>query len=141
MNDVLMNVIKQVPSDFYLQTHSTNPLLTTTSISNAVDAFLANYPSNDSLFSVTKKHVRYWDSLARPLNHNQNILLRTQDLPPIFEENSCMYLFTKEILERKHNRIGDRPIMFEIDEIEAQDIDVEINFIVAELLYKHTSQK
>jgi CMP-N-acetylneuraminic acid synthetase len=52
-----------------------------------------------------------------------------------------MYLFTKEILERKHNRIGDRPIMFEIDEIEAQDIDVEINFIVAELLYKHTSQK
>lgn len=141
MNDVLMNIIKQIPSDFYLQTHSTNPLLSPSSISNAISTFLANYPSNDSLFSVTKKHVRYWDSLARPINHNQNILLRTQDLPPVFEENSCMYLFTSEILERKHNRIGDRPIMFEIDEIESQDIDVEINFIVAELLYKHTSKK
>jgi CMP-N-acetylneuraminic acid synthetase len=90
----------------------------------------------DSLFSVTRKHVRFWDSLARPINHNQNILLRTQDLPPIFEENSCFYVFTKSILERKHNRIGDRPFLFEMPEIEAQDIDVEFNFIVAELLYK-----
>lgn len=77
--------------------------------------------------------------LARPINHNQNILLRTQDLPPIFEENSCMYLFSKEILLRKHNRIGDRPFLFEMPEIEAQDIDVELNFKVAEFLYKEVN--
>jgi CMP-N-acetylneuraminic acid synthetase len=90
----------------------------------------------DSLFSVTRKNVRYWDILARPINHNQNILLRTQDLPPIFEENSCMYLFSKDILTRKHNRIGDRPYLYEMPEIEAQDIDVELNFKVAEFLFK-----
>jgi CMP-N-acetylneuraminic acid synthetase len=47
-----------------------------------------------------------------------------------------MYMFTKSILEQKHNRIGDRPYLFEIPEIEAHDIDVELNFIVAEFLYK-----
>jgi CMP-N-acetylneuraminic acid synthetase len=136
MNDVLLNIINQVQSNFYLQTHSTNPILSSNTITAGIEKFYAVYPMYDSLFSVTKKQVRYWDELARPINHNQAILLRTQDLPPVYEENSCMYLFTKDILERKHNRIGDRPYMFEIDEIEAQDIDVEFNFIVAELLYK-----
>ncbi|HEX8023215.1 acylneuraminate cytidylyltransferase family protein [Mucilaginibacter sp.] len=136
MNDVLLNCIEQVPSDFYLQTHSTNPILSTKTITEAIGKFFSLYPMYDSLFSVTKRNVRFWDSLARPINHNQNILLRTQDLPPIFEENSCIYIFTKAILERKHNRIGDRPFLFEMAEIEAQDIDVELNFIVAELLYK-----
>jgi CMP-N-acetylneuraminic acid synthetase len=62
--------------------------------------------------------------------------LRTQDLPPIYEENSCMYLFSQDILERKHNRIGDRPYLLEIPAEEAQDIDVELDFQLAELLYK-----
>ncbi|AMR34049.1 acylneuraminate cytidylyltransferase [Mucilaginibacter sp. PAMC 26640] len=136
MNDVLMNSINQVPSEFYLQTHSTNPILSAKTVAAGIKKFFEVYPMYDSLFSVTRKNVRYWDSLARPINHNPNILLRTQDLPPIFEENSCMYLFTKEILAKKHNRIGDRPFLFEMMEEEAQDIDVELNFIMAELLYK-----
>lgn len=138
MNDVLLNIINQVDSDFYLQTHSTNPLLSTATIEDGIQKFKQLYPMYDSLFSVTKKNVRYWDILARPINHNQNILLRTQDLPPIFEENSCMYLFNKEILTRKHNRIGDRPYLYEMPEIEAQDIDIELNFKVAEFLFKET---
>jgi CMP-N-acetylneuraminic acid synthetase len=136
MNDVLLNVIENIKADFYLQTHSTNPILTTDTINNAVQRFSEVYPMYDSLFGVTRRHVRLWDSLARPINHNQNILLRTQDLPPVFEENSCLYLFSKEILQRKHNRIGDRPYLFEIPEIEAQDIDIELNFKMAEFLYK-----
>ncbi|HVW97778.1 MAG TPA: acylneuraminate cytidylyltransferase family protein [Mucilaginibacter sp.] len=137
MNDVLLNTINQVPSQFYLQTHSTNPILSSKTISDGIEKFFSLYPMYDSLFSVTRRQVRYWDSLARPINHNQNILLRTQDLPPVFEENSCMYLFTKAILERKHNRIGDRPYLFEMPEVESQDIDVELNFTMAELLYKN----
>jgi CMP-N-acetylneuraminic acid synthetase len=74
--------------------------------------------------------------LARAVNHNPNILLRTQDLPPIYEENSCMYIFSKTILERKHNRIGDRPYLLEISKEEAQDIDIEVEFRIAEFLYQ-----
>jgi CMP-N-acetylneuraminic acid synthetase len=136
MNDVLLNIVNQTDSDFYLQTHSTNPLISANTIQSGIDNFIKNYPMYDSLFSVTRKNVRYWDFLSRPINHNKNILLRTQDLPSIFEENSCMYIFSKHILENKHNRIGDRPFMYEIPEIEAQDIDIELNFKVAEFLYK-----
>jgi len=136
MNDVLLNITNQIQADFYLQTHSTNPLLSAQTITKAVDIFTKSFPIYDSLFSVTKKQVRMWDGLSRPINHNQNILLRTQDLPPIYEENSCLYIFSKDLLLQKHNRIGNRPYLFEMAEIEAQDIDLEINFKVAEFLFK-----
>ncbi|MFV3131459.1 cytidylyltransferase domain-containing protein [Niveispirillum sp. KHB5.9] len=136
MNDVLLHTTGVVPADLYLQTHSTNPLLTKASIERAIQTFQAQAPAFDSLFSVTRLQTRLWDQLARPINHNAAILLRTQDLPPVYEENSCIYLFTREILARRRNRIGERPLMFEIDEIEAQDIDIETNFLLAEQLFR-----
>jgi CMP-N-acetylneuraminic acid synthetase len=82
--------------------------------------------------------TRLWDQLARAINHNPAILLRTQDLPPIYNENSCLYIFEKQTLQDFQNRIGRRPYMFEMDEFEAQDIDEEINFQVAEAIFKAT---
>ena len=135
MNDVLLHSIGQLNTDFYLQTHSTNPLLSPKTIDRGVQTFLEQYPIYDSLFTVTRLQTRLWDPLGRAVNHNPNILLRTQDLPPIYEENSCLYLFTEDILRRKHNRIGDRPYLLEIPAHEAQDIDEEIDFEVAEFLF------
>lgn len=138
MNDVLLRDIGEVESRFYLQTHSTNPLLKPETLARAVDTFFNNYPVYDSLFSVTRRQTRYWDSLARAINHNPAILLRTQDLPPVYEENSCIYIFERETLITKHNRIGNRPYLFEIEAVEAQDLDEEIDFQVADLIYKQT---
>ena len=136
MNEILVYDTSQVKADFYLQTHSTNPLLKSETISKGIRDFLAKAYLYDSMFSVTRVQKRFWDELARPINHNGSILLRTQDLPPIFEENSCMYLFTREILMKKRHRIGDRPMLFEIPAIEAQDIDDETEFNITEMLMK-----
>src|SRR5262249_23422109 len=76
MNNVLLHDIAQVDSEFYLQTHSTNPLVTKETLGKAVDTFLTNYPVRDSLFSVTRIQSRLWDQLVRPVNHNPAILLR-----------------------------------------------------------------
>lgn len=136
MNEILMYDTAQIKADYYLQTHCTNPLLKSSTISAAIQALVEKSYMYDSLFSVTKVKKRYWDQLTRPINHNQNILLRTQDLPPIYEENSCIYIFTREVLEKKHTRIGDRPLMFPIPAREAQDIDDELEFVVTEMLMK-----
>lgn len=136
MNDVLLNTIGQVEAEFYLQTHSTNPLLRAASIDRAVGRFLEAYPIHDSLFSVTRLQTRLWDQLSRPVNHNAAILLRTQDLPPIYEENSCLYIFTGDTLRQRHNRIGERPLLFDVERLEAMDIDEELDFKVAEFLYR-----
>jgi CMP-N-acetylneuraminic acid synthetase len=134
-NEVLLHDVSLVAADFYLQTHSTNPLLRTETITRAIELFLSNYPAYDSLFGVTRWQTRLWDQLGRPVNHNPAILLRTQDLPPIFEENSNLYIFTRQTLEQRRNRLGERPLMFEIDRLEAWDIDEELDFQIAEFLY------
>ncbi len=136
MNEVLLHDTAQVPADFYLQTHSTNPLLRPETVRRAVQTFLANTPAYDSLFGVTRLQTRLWDALARPINHNPAILLRTQDLPPIYEENSCIYIFTRALLETRRNRIGERPYLFEIPAEEAWDIDEPLDFEIAEFLMR-----
>jgi len=138
MNEILTYDTSQVEGDFYLQTHSTNPLLRATTISNAIQTFLENYPSYDSLFSVTRWQTRLWDQLGRAINHNPAILLQTQDLPPVYEENSCLYIFTRQNLLARRNRLGERPLMFEIDATEALDIDEELDFTIAEFLKRNT---
>ena len=80
--------------------------------------------------------TRLWDPLTRPINHNPAILLQTQDLPPVYEENSCFYLFTRQNLLTRRNRMGERPLMFDIPRLEAIDIDEEADFEIADLLMR-----
>ena len=135
-NEILMHDTAQVPADLYLQTHSTNPLLRAQTISAAVRALKDVYPAYDSLFGVTRLQTRLWDELGRAINHNPAVLLRTQDLPPVYEENSCIYLFTRETLAQRRNRLGERPLMFAIPAEEAWDIDEEIDFTIADVLLR-----
>lgn len=134
MNDILLYDTAQVQADFYLQTHSTNPLLRPETVFQAIRTFLEAYPEKDSLYSVTRWQTRLYDQHGGAINHDPAVLLQTQDLPPVYEENSCLYLFTHENLVKRNHRIGEHPIMFEIDPSEAWDIDEEIDFEITDFL-------
>ncbi len=135
MNDILVHDAGATDAEFLLQTHSTNPLLLPRTIARAIRSFLAEFPERDSLFSVSRVQKRMWDADVRPVNHDPGDLLRTQDLTPMFEENSCLYVFSREGLLARANRIGATPQMFEMDRLEAWDIDEEVDFQVAETLF------
>ncbi|GAB4545963.1 MAG: acylneuraminate cytidylyltransferase family protein [Anaerolineales bacterium] len=134
MNEILLHDTAQTPADFYLQTHSTNPLLTAQTISAGIQKFLSEYPKYDSLFSVTRLQTRLYFADGRAINHNPRELIQTQDLPPVYEENSCLYLFTRENLVKYHHRVGASPLMYEIPAGEAWDIDEELDFAIADFL-------
>ncbi len=134
MNEILIYDTSQVQADFYLQTHSTSPLLKVETISKAIQSLITNYPDHDSLFSVTRLQTRLYDQRGNAINHNPKELIQTQELPPVYEENSCIYLFTRENLLAKKHRISDKPLMFEIDADEAWDIDEELDFAICDFL-------
>ena len=139
MNTVIDCDINIVEGDIYLQTHSTNPLLKKKSVDDAIEKMLELLQEKvyDSIFSVTKMQTRLYKADGQAYNHNPEELLRTQDLEPLFEENSNFYIFTKEsFLNSGKKRIGIKPFMFEIDKIEAVDIDEPQDFVIAESLYK-----
>ena len=136
MNDILLYDTDQVRADFYLQTHSTNPLLKPETVSRAIQSLMTSYPNRDSLFSVTRLQTRLYFQDGRAINHDPSILIQTQDLPPVYEENSCLYIFTRENLLKRHHRIGEKPMMFEIDADEAWDIDEELDFAITDFLLR-----
>lgn len=140
MNDILIHDTAQVPADFYLQTHSTNPLLKPETVSRAIQSLLANYPTYDSLFSVTRLQTRLYFQDGHAINHDPAVLIQTQNLPPVYEENSCLYIFTRENLIKRHHRIGETPMMFEIDSDEAWDIDEELDFAITDFLLRRKNQ-
>lgn len=134
MNEILLHDVTVVEAEYYLQTHSTNPLMRTETFQAALDDFMANLDKNDALFGVTRKQVRIWDAQGQPINHDPHKLEKTQDLPPFFEENSCVYIFKRDALLSTNNRLGSNPRMFEIPELEAVDIDTEWDFKLVETL-------
>lgn len=137
MNDILAYDVEQVQADYFLQTHSTNPLLSAGTIDKAVQVFFDFQLEFDSLFSVSALRTRLWSGEGTPINHDPSTLLQTQDLPPVFEENSCIYIFSKQMLLKRKNRIGERPYLLEIAADEAWDIDTELDFQICDCLMKN----
>ena len=137
MNKIIEYDLNNSDSDIYIQTHSTSPLLSIKSLDSAIEKMINKSTDFDSIFSVTKIKTRFYDKQGIPFNHDPTELIRTQDLEPIFEENSGFYIFTKTSFKNAANkRIGLKPLMFEIDKIEAIDIDDPSDFIIAEAIHK-----
>jgi CMP-N-acetylneuraminic acid synthetase len=137
MNTIIAHDLSVLSADHFLQTHSTNPLLTTETVDRAIETYFESLDQHDSLFSVTRLQTRlYWQD-GSPVNHNPAELLRTQDLPPVFEENSNLYIFSRSSFSGAgQKRIGQRAQMFEMDRLEAVDIDEDADFRVAEALFR-----
>lgn len=137
-NKLLCQVIEdlQLKSKIYLHTHVTNPLIKVETIETIIYFFINNRKKYDSLFTVNKYHSRFYNKLFAAINHNPDDLIPTQDLDPIYEENSCLYLTPHETIVKYKRRIGDNPYLFPISKLEAQDIDWEDDFILAETIIK-----
>lgn len=136
MNDVLADDVANVDADVFLMTHTTNPLLGTATIRGAIRMFLDSRANDsaDSVFTVNRVQTRFYRADASPVNHDPNNLVRTQDLEPWFEENSNLYVFSRESFAATGARIGERPVMFESPRLESADIDDEEGWHLAELI-------
>jgi len=138
MNDIIAYDLKQLEGEHFLQTHSTNPLLRAETIDRAIETYFDGLGRYDSVFGVTKIQTRFYDKDANPVNHDPQELLRTQDLEPLYEENSNFYIFSKASFKNAGNkRIGLKPQIFEVNKLEAVDIDEPEDFKLAELLHIH----
>jgi CMP-N-acetylneuraminic acid synthetase len=138
MNIIINYDLSKVDGEHFLQTHSTNPLLRVETLNRAIETYFENLDKYDSLFAVTRIQTRFYDKNANPINHNPEELLRTQDLEPLYEENSNFYIFSKESFKNAGNRrIGLKPYIFEVNKLEAVDIDEPEDFILAKILYQN----
>ena len=134
MNLILEDDIHHCDADIFLMTHVTNPFISAVTVQSALDTYVKARDKYDSLFSVNKIQSRFYREDGSPLNHDPDNLIRTQDLPPLYEENSCLYLFTSQSFDKTKARIGQVPMMYPTPLLESIDIDNAEDWYLAEAL-------
>ena len=128
VNLLIKSFLTRVPeAEHVIQTHATNPLLRASTIDAAVGTYFDD-AFDDSLFAVTRHQARFYDRDMHAINHDPTELLPTQGLDPLYLENSNFYIFSRDSFHLHGRRIGDHPAMFEMDPMEAIDIDEERDF-------------
>jgi len=130
--DIFEWTMKQCEDEHFLQVHTTNPHLKPETIDEAIITYYKNIKEYDSLFGVTEKYIRLFTKDGKPLCHDSTKMERSQDLEPLYEDVSTIYIFSKDSFAVYNNRIGKRPLMFPMSGIEAIDIDWEEDWLIAE---------
>lgn len=132
INEVLASFSNDVDADIYVQTHATAPFVKEERFEEGLDAIINK--GYDSALTVKKLQDFLWKD-GKPFNYSLNNIPRTQDLDVIYEETSGFYIYKKEVLKEKNCRIGEKPYLVEISEIESIDIDEAEDFIIADAIY------
>jgi len=83
---------------------------------------------HDSLLTVTSQQGFFWTSGLHPTpigGYRPEIMLPTQEMPPLYKEIHGMFGITAEAFERYGCRTGDVPFFYNVPKSEAVDIDWE----------------
>lgn len=134
MNEVLQSFAEDVPADIYVMSHATAPFISKESIEQGLQAVESG--QYDSSFAAKKLQDFLWKDGA-PFNYRLSDIPRTQDLPMLYEETSGFYIYKSDVVTRYHRRIGEKPFIVEVGEIEAVDIDEAEDFMIADAIYNH----
>lgn len=132
INEVISSFASVIKSDVYLMTHATAPFISKKSIIEELKAVLSG--KYDSSFAAIKCQDFMWKDNS-PMNYSLDSIPRTQDLDPIYIETSGFYCYTYDVITNLNRRIGIKPKIVEVTEIEAIDIDEQEDFELADAVY------
>ncbi len=134
MNEVLQCFAADVPADIYVMPHTTAPFISKESTEKGLKAVVSG--EYDSSFAAKKLQDFLWKD-GVPFNYELNNIPCTQDLPALYEETSGFYIYKNEVMTKLNRRIGEKPYIVEVGEIESVDIDEAEDFMIADAIYNH----
>ena len=135
MTSIIEYDVQHIKTDHFLQTHATNPLLRGNTIDYAIESYFDRGQDFDSVMGVTKHQSRFYDHNKMPINHNPDIMLPSQDMLPLYEDNSNFYINSTKNFSIHRNRVGRKPLFIEVPKLESIDIDEEHDFAIAEAVF------
>ena len=140
MSEVYKNMAENIDTDHIAYINVTNPLLQDESIIKAVETYKNNIDKYDSLNSAHLiKEFLFKDN--KPINYDLKNQPRSQDLPDIAALNFAISIISRQAMIDCKNVVGNKPNIYIIDEVEATDIDNQIDFDFAEFMYMNMKKK
>ena len=134
-NELRRNAAENIKTDIILVTNCTNPLIKDETIEKALNFYMEMPERYDSLNTVHDVKEFLWLD-DKPYNYNPDKTPRSQDLPNIVGLDSALNIISRDRMIEISNFVGKTPYLYKISDIEATDIDTELDFEIAEYLYK-----
>lgn len=136
----LQDLIAYVPSitdaEHILWGHVTTPIADEKVYDCAVNLYLEKINEGfDSLVSVIEMKNFLLNKHGKLINNSSDLPWpRTQDLESLYEINHVIFMTSRDIYEKRKNRMGERPYLYVMDKLKSFDIDWEEDFVIAETL-------
>lgn len=130
-NQIFEHFMDDNDADIFVYAHATAPYITVDTMRQCIEKVVSG--EYDSAFCAVKIQDYLWRD-GEPLNFDATNVPRSQDLKPIYRETSGIYVFTKEVYQKCHRRIGLKPFVKEVSFKEAVDINNPEDFKLAEAL-------
>ena len=134
-NELRKNAAENIDADIILVTNCTNPLIADETIEKALELYYTLPIEYDSLNTAHEVKDFLWLD-GKAYNYNPDDTPRSQDLPNILGLDSALNIISKKRMIEISNFVGRNPYLYKISALEATDIDTELDFEVAEYLYK-----
>lgn len=116
-------------------THVTSPFLKVETIRDAVKIYEQNnYEFVHSTHSV--KDFAWLKNDSNPINFNDKVVQRTQDLDPIVFSNGAFFIFTKKVFLQYQNRLGKNNYFYNLSVLESIEIDTEEQLELCKIIMK-----
>jgi len=134
--EVVMNYLNQIAEPSIMFLNPCHPFLTIETVERAIQHYFATQAK--SMTSVIKAKTWYYFEDGRPINFTDPTNLNTKATKPLIQVAHAFHIFDKERFIKNNyfwTHEEKDPIFFEIPEIEAIDIDTELDFKKAEALF------
>jgi len=135
---VMLHFMNTILFDVLVTIQATSPLLESTHLDQALEAF--NAQSLDSMLSAVRCKRFFWNDDAMPINYDPLHRPRRQDFAGTLMENGAFYVTRRDILEKYQCRLGGKMGIYEMPESTAIELDEPSDWeIVSRLLTEDKS--
>ena len=128
------HIAEKTPGNTLFLAQVTSPMLKVSTMQAALDLFL-KLKGHDSINSVSPEKKFLWNDGA-PINYNVDLTPKSQDLPDIVSLNFAITVISRSLMMSRKNVVGNSPKFYELNKIEALDVDDIFDFNFAELVFQ-----
>ena len=124
-------------TDVFVYAPCTSPFILPETVSRCIQLFTTGFGNGecDCVSTVSDVKDFLWKD-GVPLNYDPSHAPNSQDLPNIVALNFGVTVVHKEILISRSNIIGLRPKFVKTSDVEALDIDTQLDYFIAEQVYR-----
>jgi len=133
MIDHFLDNFVENDSEIIVTPHVTSPFIKLSTILDASKYLDKGY---DTVQACTE-HKAFTYFNGKPVNFEEDVVQKTQDLKPVVMGNGAFFIFTKKTFKENNNRAGKNPYFYPLIVPESIEIDNTEDWYLAKRVYEH----